>query len=87
MDAKKFADLICPQHDRTSCSDLSRENGFGSHKMNGDTDAFFSFFRCSRCAILEILEEGYVPEENAIKYMEYFSGYDPVKAAIRFTKQ
>lgn len=51
---KEFVDALMPSHQRTSCSDDNRANGFytGSDRMP----------RCDRCALLELLENGRLPE-------------------------
>lgn len=56
MDAKEFIDIMCPEHDRTSCSDEATDNGFFSR--NGST----WHGRCRRCMWLEVLQDGKVPD-------------------------
>ena len=46
MTALELVDIIAPDHDRTSCSDADRSNGFGTGSSGG--------FRCARCALLEL---------------------------------
>jgi hypothetical protein len=58
MTARELVDLLCPKHDRTSCSDDNINNGFdaGSHGLP----------RCSRCALLEIVESKYIPKDMVV---------------------
>lgn len=57
MDALEFINLICPDHDRTNCSDENISNGFFSwtgYPWHG---------RCTRCMYLEIIKDGKVPDQ------------------------
>lgn len=53
MEAKEFIDIICPEHDRTSCSDDNISNGF-YFEEDGETIGTQYYHRCTRCALLEI---------------------------------
>lgn len=48
---QEIIDFLCPEHGRTSCNDKNPCNGMGS---NGD----FSVPRCTRCGLLELMNEG-----------------------------
>ncbi len=60
MEAIEFINIICPEHDRTSCSDSNISNGFFTRNESWHG-------RCKRCMYLEILEcktpTGFVPDE------------------------
>lgn len=57
LTARELIDVICPEHSRTSCNDNNLDNGLYS----GD-----SFTRCARCTLLEILKEGFMPEDHIL---------------------
>lgn len=56
---KEIIDIICPDHDRTSCSDDNRSNGFYKVDMKKDPrgveyiskDSYLP--RCARCYLLD----------------------------------
>jgi hypothetical protein len=51
-------DFLLPEHDRTSCSDSHRTNGFHSGEVGRPP-------RCQRCAMLEFME-GYGGDDHII---------------------
>lgn len=51
VDNKDIVLKLIGDHDRTSCSDLEHNNGFGSSESGG--------YRCKRCAILDIIDSGF----------------------------
>lgn len=53
MEAKKFIDIICPKHSRTSCSDKNIWNGFILNDYDSGIDTIYPH-RCRRCALLQI---------------------------------
>ncbi len=54
-DVLKFINIICPEHNRTSCSDDNVTNGFYSG------DGWHG--RCSRCMYLEIANGIELPKD------------------------
>lgn len=61
--ARELVDILRPEHDRTSCSDETRNNSF--YTRNGSPDWHG---RCTRCMWLDLadgegLPEGFDPEE------------------------
>ena len=56
---KDLIDKLCPEHDRTSCSDNNIQNGFYSSTEHT---------RCSRCTMLQTLKEGKMPESHTGYY-------------------
>lgn len=68
MDALELVNIICPEHTRTSCSDDNIDNGF-YHKFvdTEDSTTIISKHhpRCSRCALLELIN-GLSVDENKI---------------------
>jgi len=70
MNAKELIDILCPEHDRTSCNDENIGNGF-SHKFDEFSDDFLTtidsedFPRCGRCALLQI-ERGESTDDNKV---------------------
>jgi len=52
-------DFVAPEHDRTSCSDTDTGNGYGgwSGKYNPNGSKEIHFPRCTRCYLLNHLEE------------------------------
>ena len=82
MSARHFVDLICPNHERTSCEDPTTSNGWGSGVQGGA--------RCTRCALLESLKDGAWPEWGrlavswhppmvAVSRMELHPGPSPMR--------
>jgi len=61
MTAQKLIDIISPEHDRTSCSDDNLENGLSSY--DGELT-----LRCSRCMLLEIMNERWQPVNDCHDY-------------------
>ena len=55
MTAKEFVDIIVPEHNRTSCSDEDKNNGFYSRNCEG-------YGRCTRCMWLEIIDGVDIPD-------------------------
>ena len=53
MNAKELIDILCPEHDRTSCSDDNVSNGFYREEDSTTIESKY-FPRCGRCALLEI---------------------------------
>lgn len=69
MTAKELIDVLCPEHNRTSCSDENIGNGF-SHKSDefgnySTTIDSVDFPRCGRCALLEI-ERGKSTDDDKV---------------------
>lgn len=70
MDARELVDLLIPEHGRTSCSDDALNNGIETDDGN---------FRCSRCALLDLVEGNVSPEEfreickDRIFYINHYS--------------
>ena len=58
MDVIAFLNIICPKHDRTSCSDKLIRNGF--HTNSGSE---FCYGRCRRCMYLQIITEKGAPDD------------------------
>ena len=56
MDALDLLNIIQPEHDRTSCSDIDRNNSFGSRGVEW-------YGRCTRCMWLD-LADGVEPPEG-----------------------
>ena len=54
---KEVIEILTPEHGRTSCSDDFPQNGYPN--ANG-------YYRCNRCALLRILENGYGEDEVTI---------------------
>jgi hypothetical protein len=48
---REMVDAFCPEHDRSSCSDSSRDNGFNAARRSNR-----GVPRCTRCALLEALD-------------------------------
>lgn len=46
-------DGLAPGHERSSCSDANISNGFHTRDAGG--------FRCARCALLEAMNDKYIP--------------------------
>ena len=53
--AKEFVDIICPTHDRSSCSDEDLQNGFYSNDH---------FTRCARCTLLSVIRDRSLPKSH-----------------------
>lgn len=60
MDAKELIDIICPEHCRTSCSDIDLSNTWC---MAEDIYLFYPH-RCTRCALLSIIKGKELPENK-----------------------
>lgn len=58
MTAKELIDIICPTHDRSSCSDEDLQNGFNSNDH---------FTRCGRCTLLCVLRDRSLPENHEVQ--------------------
>lgn len=97
MKPLEFANLLKPTHCRTGCSDDNRINGFGSaeissSKMMTDADGVrwtsepkkLPYFRCQRCAILDILAGDEKPSQQMLDYLAASSCNDIILAAYRF---
>lgn len=56
METLEFINIICPEHDRTSCSDENISNGFYTrgNKWYG---------RCTRCMYLQIINGEELPKD------------------------
>lgn len=63
MTALELIDIICPEHSRTSCSDENISNGFYTDE-GIITKEYFP--RCSRCALLEIVNKTSIDEDKLI---------------------
>lgn len=100
MTPLEFANILRPGHCRTTCQDNLIDNGFGTsddievRAKRTDPDGTewvaakprtYLSFRCTRCAILEIVNGDFEPTNDHVQYLEN-EGYDLVSAAIRFTK-
>ena len=72
MNTKEFIDIICPNHDRTSCSDDNIANGF--YANDDMTISSVRRPRCARCALLEI-ENGtvHLTKENIQTIREFIT--------------
>lgn len=58
---REMLDALLPEHGRTSCSDDNRVNGFRCHRV-----------RCTRCALLDFLEDEYTPSSQELVVNIYF---------------
>jgi hypothetical protein len=70
MEALELINIICPEHNRTSCSDDYISNGFCyDETWNSVKNKFENVItdngRCTRCELLE-LESGFVVNKNNI---------------------
>jgi hypothetical protein len=65
METLELINIICPEHDRTSCSDENISNGFYFEDEFNTTISRSYFPRCSRCALLEIAN-GTATDDNKI---------------------
>ena len=54
QESPHIINLLAPEHDRTSCTDDSRTNGFAS--MDGGV------VRCNRCALLDGAHNNWYPD-------------------------
>ena len=45
--SKEMVDVLTPEHDRITCSDLSRVNGYPNS---------IGYYRCNRCALLNAVD-------------------------------
>lgn len=55
-------DLLLPTHSRQSCSETNRINGL--HSSRSDEEVA----RCQRCAMLDIIDQGYWPEDVGFEF-------------------
>lgn len=60
--AKEILELICPEHNRTSCSDTDTQNGLYSND---------SYTRCARCTLLEIIKLNKIPKSHSCNISFY----------------
>lgn len=65
---RETVDAFCPEHDRTSCSDSSRDNGFNAARRSNR-----GVPRCTRCALLDALD-GEHPSDFDLRF-EVLSAY------------
>jgi len=68
MKTKEFINFICPEHNRTSCSDDNITNGFYLEE-DGETISQKYYYRCVRCALLEIENKTIKRTEPNIKFI------------------
>jgi hypothetical protein len=72
MQATELIDIIAPEHDRTSCGDDNRANGWYQRRhparFPGDTTLDQVSYRCLRCALLDIANYDLdLPDKSLLK--------------------
>ena len=73
----ELINIICPEHNRTSCSDDNISNGFYTDS-NDEYDKTISHkygSRCPRCALLELKSEEKVDTNKIIKTISIYYKY------------
>lgn len=67
MEIIDFINIICPEHDRTSCSDEDLNNGFFIDDF-GTVDLKYRV-RCKRCAYLQVARGEVGKEKFEMKWI------------------